>query len=139
MVGTTPTGDAAMADQTIFPYLYVQDVRSYLDFLRRAFGFEQRLLHQKDVDHVHAEATLGDTVVMIGCASPRWGTSTPRQLGSRHAALYVLVDDVDAHCRRARSAGARILEEPTDQEYGHRRYTVRDPEDQEWYFASLLG
>ena len=128
-----------MPDQTIYPYLYVQDVRGYLDFLHRAFGFEQRMLHEKEKDHVHAESALGDAVVMIGCASARWGTSTPRQLGTRHAALYIMVDDVDAYCAQARKAGARILEEPTDQEYGHRRYTARDPEDQEWYFASLLS
>ena len=126
--------------QTLYPYLYVKDVRGYLDFLERAFGFERRLLHEQpnDPDHVHAEAALGDAVVMIGCASPRWGTASPGQLPAIHSGLYVMIDDVDAHCRRARDAGAAIAEPPADQEYGHRRYTARDPEGHEWYFATLL-
>ena len=128
------------SSQSLYPYLYVAHVRDYLDFIERAFGFERRLLHEdeKEPDHVHAEAALGDAVVMIGCASPRWGTAAPKQLAAIHAGLYVMVGDVDAHYRRARAAGATISEEPADQAYGHRRYTARDPEGHEWYFATLL-
>jgi uncharacterized glyoxalase superfamily protein PhnB len=52
--------------------------------------------------------------------------------------LYVLVDDVDAHYERARAAGAEILEEPADQEYGDRRYAAMDPEGHHWFFAQQL-
>lgn len=129
------------ASQTLFPYLYVRDVRGYLDFLERAFGFQRRALHEHphEADHVHAEAALGEAVVMIGCASPRWGTAAPQALTARHAGVYAMVDDADAHCRRARAGGAQIVEEPADQDYGHRRYTARDPEGHEWYFAAPLG
>lgn len=50
----------------------------------------------------------------------------------------MLVDDVDAHHERARSAGAEIFEEPRDQEYGDRRYGARDPEGHEWFFAEQV-
>lgn len=128
-------------NQAVYPYLFVEDVRGYLDFLERAFGFRRRLMHvnEEDPNHVHAEAALGEAVVMIGSASPLWGTASPKQIGTLHSGLYLIVDDVDAHYRQARAAGAEIREEPMDQEYGHRRYTARDPEGHEWYFASLLS
>lgn len=43
--------------------------------------------------------------------------------------------DVDAHCARARAAGARIVAEPTDQFYGDRTYRAADPEGHHWVFA----
>ena len=46
------------------------------------------------------------------------------------------VDDVDAHFKRAKAAGATILEEPADQFYGDRRYGVEDPEGHQWFFAT---
>ena len=48
----------------------------------------------------------------------------------------MVVDDVDAHCARARGAGAEILVEPFDPEYGGRMYTCRDPEGHVWSFGS---
>jgi uncharacterized glyoxalase superfamily protein PhnB len=127
-------------NQRIVPYLYVEDVRGYVDFLSRAFGMETRLVHEVegDPEHVHAEAALGDCVVMIGRASPRWGTAAPKRLPALACSVYVYVDDVDEHFRRARDAGAVIESEPQDQPYGHRTYTARDPEGHQWYLATPL-
>ena len=52
--------------------------------------------------------------------------------------VHVYVDDVDAHFRQAKAAGATILEEPTDQPYGDRRYTAEDPEGHRWAFATHI-
>ena len=125
-------------EQRMVPYLYVEDIAAYLEFLTRAFGFEKRMyaVDPKDTEHQHAEAALGGAVVMIGHASPRWGTASARTLPALHAGTYVYVDDVDAHCRRARAAGATIETEPEDREWGHRMYTARDPEGCQWYFAT---
>ena len=62
----------------------------------------------------------------------------PKQLGQETVGIYVEVDDVDAHFERARAAGAEILREPHDEEYGHRRYDVVDPEGHRWYFAQVV-
>jgi uncharacterized glyoxalase superfamily protein PhnB len=56
-----------------------------------------------------------------------------------HAGVYVYVDDVDARCRRARAAGARIESEPEDKPWGDRMYTARDREGNQWYFATRRG
>lgn len=50
--------------------------------------------------------------------------------------VYVRVDDLDAHYERAKAAGADIFEEPVDTPFGERRYSCRDAEGHEWYFAT---
>lgn len=124
--------------QRLYPFLNVDDVRAYVDFLVAAFGFTERLFHvdPDDAEHQHAEAALGDAVVMIGHASPKWGTMSPRTLERLPTSVYVYVEDVDAHCRRARAAGATIENEPEDKHWGDRMYTARDREGHQWHIAS---
>jgi uncharacterized glyoxalase superfamily protein PhnB len=64
---------------------------------------------------------------------------SPRNADHHTALVHVYVDDVDAHYERARAAGAEIVEEPTDQEHGERRYAAKDPEGHLWFFATPLG
>jgi uncharacterized glyoxalase superfamily protein PhnB len=52
--------------------------------------------------------------------------------------VCVTVDDVDAVFEQARAAGAEITEEPTDQEYGERRFMARDPEGHAWAIAQVI-
>lgn len=119
------------------PFLYVSDVARYQEFLERAFGFTTTLCQEdpSDPEHVHGESKLGDALVMISRAAPKWETSSPRQLGGVTAGVYAMVDDVDTHCRQARAAGARIEWEPEDKPWGHRIYTARDSEGHQWHFA----
>ncbi|MDP8910650.1 MAG: VOC family protein [Actinomycetota bacterium] len=122
----------------ITPYLLYEDCESALDFLARAFGFEEQLRSiAPDGTRVwHAEMRLGDGAIMMGDPGDHY--RNPKRLGQETVGIYVEVDDVDAHFERARSAGAEILEEPADKEYGHRRYTARDPEGHHWFFAQVV-
>jgi PhnB protein len=123
--------------QRITPYLLYEDVAGALDFLSKAFGFEEVLRYTGEGGYVnHAEARLGDASVYMGDPGDQY--RNPKKLGQETVGIYVLVDDVDAHYERAQAAGAEILEEPADQEYGHRRYTARDPEGHHWYFAAAV-
>jgi uncharacterized glyoxalase superfamily protein PhnB len=130
-----PTGH-----QRIIPYLFYADVAAALEFLTAAFGFESRLVHKEpDGRIVHAQVGLGDAVVMMGPAQAQFGFASPRTLPALHSGIVVYVDDVDAHCQRARAAGSTIEREPADQEYGVREYTARDREGNQWFFWSALG
>ena len=105
-----------------------------LEWLERAFGFRIQMKYVDGAGRIqHAELALGDAKIMVGSPTGRW--CTPKALGgsSTHN-LYVMVDDVDAHCARARKEGAKILSEPEDA-HGHRRYQVEDPEGHPWYFV----
>jgi uncharacterized glyoxalase superfamily protein PhnB len=121
----------------ISPYLNYEDTGAMVEWLARAFGLVERHSRRGPNGAVmHAEMQLEDGVVMMG--SPGGDFRNPKHLGQVTSSLYVLVEDVDAHCRHARAAGAEIIEEPGDQPYGHRRYGARDPEGHHWYFAAPL-
>lgn len=119
----------------ITPYLYYEDVGGALKFLAKAFGFRKYGAPMMGTHGKikHAAMQLGDDLIMMGC--PPSGYRNPKRLGQATQSLYINVEDVDKHFERARKAGATILEEPADTEYGHRRYGVTDPEGHEWYFA----
>ena len=61
---------------------------------------------------------------------------TVAEAGGNTQAPYIVIDDVDAHAERARAAGAEIIVEPEDQDYGGRVYSARDPEGYVWSFGS---
>jgi uncharacterized glyoxalase superfamily protein PhnB len=126
--------------QTIIPYLAYEDAPAALTFLRDAFGFEERFrLPMKDGRIGHAEVALGDSVLYLASLWKEVGNMSPKDLPGIHSQLYCQVDDVDAHFRRARDAGATVLNEPTDQEYGERTYRALDFEGHRWIFGSPIG
>jgi uncharacterized glyoxalase superfamily protein PhnB len=122
----------------ISPYLLYRDVRRALEFLTKAFGFEQfgETLERPDGTLGHAAMKFGDGVVMMGCPGPSY--RNPKQLGAVTNNVYVVVDDAERHFARAKAAGAEIIEELTITPYGARRYGAVDPEGHQWYFAQQL-
>ena len=123
---------------TITPYLYYEDVGRALVFLAKAFGFRAFGVRMRGKDRKinHAAMKLGRAPVMMG--RPPAGYRNPKRLGQTTQTLYVMVKGVDKHFERARKARATIIEEPTDTEYGHRRYRATDPEGHEWCFAQKI-
>jgi PhnB protein len=123
---------------TITPYLFYEDVGGALKWLGKAFGFRRCGTQMSGPDGRinHASMQLGDGIIMMGYPGPKY--KNPKRLGHATQNLYVNVDDVDKHFQRARKAGAKILEEPTDTFYGHRRYGAEDPEGHQWYFAQEI-
>ncbi len=119
----------------ITPYLYYEDVGAACDWLIKAFGFSERFrMPGPDGKLSHAELDFADDgVIMLGNPGPDYHAPT-----ATHSQLYVYVDDVDAHFTRAQEAGAKIIEEPTDQFYGDRRYVAEDPGRQQWSFATRV-
>jgi len=123
--------------QTVTPYLLYADCAGALDFLSRAFGFEETLRYVGEAGYVnHAEMQVGDGHIYMG--DPGDGYRNPRELGQETVGIYVLVDDVDAHYERAKAAGVEIVRELADQEYGDRSYSAVDPEGHRWYFATHI-
>jgi PhnB protein len=118
-------------------YLLYEDVATALDWLSRAFGFKETLrFADPDGQVTHAEMDTGGGEFMLG--QPGAGYQSPKRSGHHNAFLHVAVDDVDAHFERARAAGATILSEPEDKEYGLRGYRSEDPEGHRWDFATQL-
>jgi PhnB protein len=119
----------------VMPYVLYEDSDAALEFLVTVLGFAEKMRMTDESGRVsHAEVQIGDGVVMIG--TPPGEYKNPAKLGGKTQSVYVYVDDVDAHYRRAKEAGASIVREPKDQFYGDRNYAVDDPEGHEWYFGT---
>ncbi len=133
-----PNGsDSARASLT--SALSYQDPKAALDWLARAFGFELvMLIENPDGSLAHAQMTCGSSAIMIGA---EWSADhkSPASLDGRNTqTVHIHCDDVNAHCERARRAGAEILEEPQDQFYGDRTYRCRDPEGHIWTVSQTV-
>lgn len=120
--------------QNVYPVLKYDDAHAALDFLERAFGFERLEVHENDAGKVvHAELRSGEGV--IGLSSTGAGDPVYEQAAHK-TVVYVAVDEVDPLYERATGAGAEVIMEPTDQDYGSRDFSVRDPEGNVWAFGT---
>lgn len=124
---------------TVIPTLRYRDAAAAIDWLCRAFGFQRLLVVPGDDGTiVHAQLGFGNGMVMLGTArDDAFGRlqQPPRDEVVTQSA-YVIVEDADAHYEQARTAGAEILIEIQDEDYGGRGYTCRDPEGHVWNFGT---
>jgi uncharacterized glyoxalase superfamily protein PhnB len=134
-----------MADEYpgVIPMLAYRDGPAAMDWLVRAFGFRERDRRLDSTGRLsHGELDTGAGIVMLATPSPDYeGPALHRSHCERAArwqevpyvvdGVLVYVEDVAAHCRRAKAAGARILSEP---EEGAPRYRVEDLEGHRWFF-----
>jgi uncharacterized glyoxalase superfamily protein PhnB len=128
--------------------IFYDDPASAIDWLCKAFGFEVRLKVEGEPGEIHhSELVFGGGLVMVGDAKKGAEAAyrrSPRSVGGANTqALMVFVDDVDAHCQRARAAGATIVAEPKNIDYGEeywedRAYECVDPEGHRWWFYQRL-
>jgi uncharacterized glyoxalase superfamily protein PhnB len=119
---------------SIYPVLKYDDAHAAIDFLERAFGFERLQVHEGDGGKVaHAELRFGDG--FVGLSSTGAGDPVFDQ-GAGQAVVYLAVDEVDSIHDRAKGAGAEIVMEPQDQDYGSRDFAARDVEGNIWSFGT---
>ncbi len=119
---------------SVTPYLFYPDPGEAIEWLARAFGFEERGRIVDDAKvTAHAEMSVGrDGVVMFGSPGTRY--AAPGATGVVSGSLYVLVEDVDLVFERAVSAGAAVIEPPTDRPWGDRECALRDYVGHHWFF-----
>jgi len=116
-----------------------QDANAAYRWLETAFGFEPffALVDEKGLI-AHSEMAYGESIVMIG---NEWSADhkSPKSIGGKNTqTVHVQLaegEDIDAHCEKARAAGAVILQEPNTQFYGDRTYRAADPEGHIWTFG----
>jgi PhnB protein len=123
--------DASNTYRTITPYLVVPDADAELTFLKAAFdGTEVTCQRNDDNTVMHAEITIGDSLIMLGQAGDQWNALA--------AALYLWVDNVDATYAKALRAGATSQSAPEDKPYGHRNAGVVDRNGITWWIGSPI-
>jgi uncharacterized glyoxalase superfamily protein PhnB len=120
--------------------LHYREPKAALEWLERVFGFEVTMaIEDPDGDPTmcHYEMSLaGLGRIMIGGEWAEWAKSPASVGGANTQTTHVeLASDLDAHCERARAAGAVIVAEPEDQFYGDRTYRAADLEGHLWTFS----
>ena len=118
------------------------DAKAAFRWLEEAFGFEPLMvLLDENENLAHSEMRYGDSVVMVG---NEWSDDhrSPKHLAGKNTqTVHVQLardENIDAHCERARQAGAAILQEPETQFYGDRTYRARDLEGHIWTFGQTV-
>jgi uncharacterized glyoxalase superfamily protein PhnB len=122
----------------VIPVVPYEDIRAAHDFLVDVLAFDSGGLAEDGDGHVvHGEVRVGDRRIWLHAAAG--GLTTPRVSGAQTGGIVVHVADVDAHYEHAKAAGATILREPVDEDYGQREYGVRDPEGHSWWIATPIA
>jgi uncharacterized glyoxalase superfamily protein PhnB len=114
----------------LIPHIVYPDIHEAIGWLTRNFGFTE---HYRYGAPDGAQMVLGNAWIMLRRARP--GYSTPARLGFATQSLTVFVEDVNSHCEKARSAGARIVEEPNETGYGEWQYAAEDLAGHHWVFS----
>ena len=109
----------------VIPVLRYPNPSAAAEWLARSFGFSVRL---RIANH-RIQMRAGE-----GCFTIAEGDAVP----NHSMTVQVRIEDARGHCERARAAGATILSEPTDHEYGERQYAAEDFHGHVWDFTETL-
>jgi uncharacterized glyoxalase superfamily protein PhnB len=116
------------------PVLPYSDIRATHDFLVEVLGLDSAGLIEHEGRVVHGEVRAADRRFWLHEASG--DLNTPAATGARTGGIVLQVRDVNVHYQHTRAAGATILREPTDEDYGQREYGLRDLDGHDWYIAT---
>ncbi|MEU8076341.1 VOC family protein [Catellatospora citrea] len=128
----------------VIPHIMVDDAAAAIDFYERAFGAHEDIrIDAPGGGILHAEITIGRSVLMLGDASvdeaEAGSFAAPTSLGGgTTVTLHVYVPDVDSLAAQAEAAGAEILQRPKDMFHGDRTVILKDPAGHIWVFLTHL-
>jgi uncharacterized glyoxalase superfamily protein PhnB len=137
------SNQAKFCTSTIIPSLRYKDALAAIDWLVRAFGFEKNAVYMGEGNSVaHAQLTFGNGMVMLGSVDngSEFGklTAQPDEIGLRNThGIYLVAADADAVYATAKAAGAAIVLDIRDMDYGGRAFTCRDPEGHLWSIGTF--
>jgi PhnB protein len=113
--------------RAVTPYITVHNPAELIDFVTQSFGAIEHFRATGSAGGMHAEVSIGDSIVMIGGAE---------HIEPMPTAIHLYVPDVDQMYERALSAGAKSLMPVADQPYGERSGGVEDSQGNRWYIAT---
>lgn len=125
----------------VIPTMRYHDASAAIEWLCKAFGFEKCLVVPgENGTIVHAQLVFGNGMIMLSSTQQNEVdrlVRPPRDLGGVGSqSPYIIVEDADEHYRQAVAAGAEIVMDIKDEEYGGRGYSCRDPEGHVWSFGT---
>jgi uncharacterized glyoxalase superfamily protein PhnB len=133
---------AKNSKSSVIPGLRYRNAKAMIDWLCEVFGFEKQAVYDGLGDIVmHAQLTFGNGMIMIGSVDN--GTASSKLLkqpdeigGAETHSPYLVVSDIDAIYARAKRAGAKVLMDLEEKEYGGKAFTCTDPEGHVWHVGT---
>jgi uncharacterized glyoxalase superfamily protein PhnB len=112
------------------------DANAAISWLCTAFGFEKHLVVPGENNTVvHAQLTFGNGMIMLGSVRDGETADAPHG-GTGSIGSCLIVNDADEVYARARAAGAKIIRDIEDQEYGGRAFSCTDLEGHVWHVGT---
>lgn len=126
---------------TIIPCLRYRDAPAAIEWLCDTFGFEKNLVVPGENGVIeHAQLTFGNGMIMLASViDSEFGRlmKQPDEIGGAETqSAYLIVDDADVVYARAMAAGATIVMDIKDEDYGGRGFSCRDLEGHLWNFGT---
>jgi uncharacterized glyoxalase superfamily protein PhnB len=115
---------------TLNPYLFVENPRELINFLKDAFYAEEISRTMRGEEIANVILKVGHNSLMISQARGEF-------LGMR-TSLYLFVNDVDQMHQRALDHGAREVLKPADMDYDDRQSGIVDPSGNYWWISKRL-
>src|ERR1700729_2507726 len=126
--------------QSIYPTLRYNDAKAAIRWLTSALGFEENVVYPGEGESIaHAQLQLGGDIIMLGSVKDDAYGKSPENFGGATGGIYIALESataVEAAHARAKAAGAEIIRELVDTDYGSREFGIRDPEGHVWSFGT---
>ncbi|HEY1977639.1 MAG TPA: VOC family protein [Candidatus Baltobacteraceae bacterium] len=126
--------------QSIYPAVRYQDAKKAIAWLKSALGFAEHVVYEGDGGRIeHAQLQLAGNLIMLGSEKTDCYGSSPRSLGGTTGTIYIALESpaqIDECYERAKAAGAEIVRELGDTDYGSHDFGVRDLEGHIWSFGT---
>jgi uncharacterized glyoxalase superfamily protein PhnB len=116
---------------SLLPHIVYKDLAGAVDWLTRAFGYAEHYRYGDPLSG--SQGFMGNACIML--TRSREGHRSPIETGHATQSLTVFLEDVESHYTRAKSAGAKIVEEPHETVYGEFQYAAVDREGHHWLFS----
>jgi uncharacterized glyoxalase superfamily protein PhnB len=133
---------AKKCKSTVIPGLRYRDAMPMIEWLCSAFGFEKQAIYEGPEGVVmHAELTFGGGMIMVASVSNGTPASNllkqPDEIGGAETQTpYLIVSDIDAVYASAKLAGAKMVIDLEEKEYGGKAFSCRDPEGHIWHVGT---
>ena len=130
----------ATVTQSIYPCFRYDDAKAAIAWLTSVLGFEEKEICAGEGGTIaHAELRFGGNLIMLGSAKAGAYDKSPASLGGVTGTTYIGLDTparIESLYAKVKAAGAHVLRELTDTEYGSREFSVCDPEGYAWSFGT---
>ena len=137
------TTSAKNCKSTVIPGLRYRNAMEMIEWLCRAFGFEKQAVYAgPDGVVMHSQLTFGNGMIMVGSVNNRTPLSNlekqPEEIGGAETQTpYLVVSDIDAIYASAKIAGAKMVIDLQEKDYGGKAFSCSDPEGHVWHVGNF--